>query len=242
LIPDRFRNLKTKPMTLIGVQNGDSVGELEAEEEKLRINLECPQSIEGKTIRRGRVRENEASAIARHLLDMHLLDQKKSRGGDRALYYDPWKQLYWELTYLESDTFGEGPPSLIPLPHEQVKRLYDLEPIPRREKVKFAGYTTDWLEPGRRYKDPSLQIIAHIAGWHLVKAEAELNGNQLFWDPAYGIYYAIGNYLARYTDEDLQAFGIIPPAPEGMPGPLHLAELSYIEVITGLGFAPILQV
>lgn len=200
-----------------------------------------PQSIMGETFERnGETEENEGARIARHLLDLHLLDTEAVReAGSRRLYYDPRRRQYWEAVYVESGKFGEGPPSLIPVSAEHVKDLYGMAPLPAGGKITItapsirAGNLPGAFEQAEKVHDQPGRIIHHLVDWHLIKAGAERGNKDLYRDPLDDSYYEI--YVEYGTE----------PAPGGgtliLPGPLKLVGLSYAEVVELYGCGPLIS-
>lgn len=202
-----------------------------------------PQSIMGETSERnGKTEENEGARIARHLLDLHLLDTEAVReGGSRRLYYDPRRRQYWEAVYVESGKFGEGPPSLIPVSADDVEDLYGIEPFPAGEKITItaarirAGHPTEAFEQAEKVHDQPGRIMHHLADSHLIKAGAErdMGSKELYRDPVDDSYYMV--YVEHATE----------PAPGGgttiLSGPLKLVELSYAEVVESYGCGPLMS-
>ena len=185
-----------------------------------------PCSIIGKTEEHeGKTRENESAEIARHLLEYHLLDMEVARdNGARRLYYDPLKDLYWELVYMESRWFKKGPPSLIPVPKEDVFRLFNTKPVTPADPIVVGKHTPDHREvPG----DPATRIIQHLADQHFVEENRERGGCiRLYRDPTDDSLYEIGHFLVEIPHETARKSG----THAYVGGPTMLRRVSFEEV------------
>ncbi|HPT12785.1 MAG TPA: Imm27 family immunity protein [Bacteroidales bacterium] len=58
------------------------------------------------------------------LVSSYLIKIKTDTTGWCILYQDPEDKRFWELTYLQSELHGGGPPSLINLPNTMVAEKY----------------------------------------------------------------------------------------------------------------------
>jgi len=63
------------------------------------------------------------------LVQKYLTKLKTDCSGWDILYQDPMDKRFWELLYLESDSHGGGPPSLVIIEKEEAKKKYNLENI-----------------------------------------------------------------------------------------------------------------
>jgi len=213
-----------------------------AERLENREELATPAELfSGAVIPKEYTDENKAARIARHLLDLHLVDTLAVRDqGTRRLYYHPRRQQYWELVYIESGKFGEGPPSLIPIPHGEVKGLYEIEPLPKTEKVRIAAESMeeDLEEGGEQAKDQVVRIISHLVNLHFVKTNLERSGGwiKLYRDPVDDSYYEVGRPEVVTKKGHKTIFGTATASTK--LGPLTLVQISYIEITDLYGCIP----
>ncbi|MEN6583190.1 MAG: hypothetical protein ABFD54_12130 [Armatimonadota bacterium] len=228
---------------------------LQAESEELypdwKEHMMCigrPESIVGATVDYyGMAVENKAAKIARHLLDLHLLDVDAERGDEsRKLYYDPRRQQYWELVYLESGVLGEGPPSLIPVSRDDIEGLYGVMPLSKSDKIQMRampvpeGEFYDSVSEGLESKDQIVRIVSHLADKHFIKTGTELRGKALYRDPVDDSYFEI------YSDDPVK---VVSRGPKSVVtesivggGPLTLVQVSYTEIVESYGSAPLADI
>lgn len=72
----------------------------------------------------GTVVGDDTCALVREMVAQKLKRLAERDGGWRVLFWDPYEDVYWELTYPESDLHGGGPPELSELSAEQVAAAY----------------------------------------------------------------------------------------------------------------------
>jgi len=72
----------------------------------------------------GNFRKDEVSERIEWLLNTHLKRIGTDISGWDVLYIDPTDNRFWELTYLESEMHGGGPPTLICISYEEAKQKY----------------------------------------------------------------------------------------------------------------------
>ncbi len=68
--------------------------------------------------------EDETAKRIQYLISNVLEDKAVADNGWEILYQDPIDKRFWELTYLQSELHGGGPPSLINISEKQSKDKY----------------------------------------------------------------------------------------------------------------------
>jgi hypothetical protein len=76
------------------------------------------------TMVNGRVIEDEVCLRIRLIIEKQLQHVATAQSGWEELYRDPSDGRYWELTYLQGEMQGGGPPSLRLIPFETAERKY----------------------------------------------------------------------------------------------------------------------